>query len=101
MRSFWRLCNLDDDSKMREFDVPYFDGKCKTFVDGYRYVPSGETWTRSDGTEFHGEMIAPWKDYSALAMAQQAYEQAQAENDVEIAELMDELELLCNELIGE
>ncbi|MBS7403409.1 MAG: hypothetical protein KIG37_07725 [Oscillospiraceae bacterium] len=64
----------------REFDAEFFDGKCSAFVEGYRYVPVGETWTRADGAVFAGEMISPWKDYNILAAAQAAYEQAQSES---------------------
>lgn len=64
----------------REFDTEFFDGKCGAFVEGYRYVPPGETWTRADGVTFAGEMISPWKDYSILEAAQAAYEQAQSES---------------------
>lgn len=67
------------DSTLRGFDVPFFDGKCQAFVDGYRYVPANETWTREDGTVFTGEMIAPCKDYNLLASAQAQYEADQAE----------------------
>ena len=42
-------CHLSDDGTRRAFDVPFFDVKCAEFVEGYRYVPSGETWTRADG----------------------------------------------------
>ena len=43
-------------------------------------MPPGETWTRTDGAVFAGEMFAPWKDYSILEAAQAAYEQAQSES---------------------
>lgn len=39
-----------------------FNGKCQEFIEGYRFVPSGETWVRADGVKFVGEMISPWKD---------------------------------------
>ena len=39
-------------------------------------IPSGESWTREDGTVFHGEMIAPWKDYHQLYKEQREYEKA-------------------------
>lgn len=67
-------CHVSDDGNMREFDVPFFDGKCQTFIEGYRYVPTGETWEREDGEMFNGEMISPWKDYSELYLAQLEYE---------------------------
>ena len=47
-------CHLENDGTMREVETSFFDGKCKTFIEGYRYVPVGEKWTREDGTEFPG-----------------------------------------------
>ena len=48
-------------------------------IEGYRFVPAGQSWTRSDGRVFHGEMIAPWKPYGELAAAQAQYKTDQAE----------------------
>ena len=67
-------CHVTNDGTMREFDVSFFDGKCYTFIEGYRYIPSDETWEREDGEIFRGEMISPWKDYSKLYLAQLEYE---------------------------
>jgi hypothetical protein len=68
-------CHIDNpDGAFREFHDPFFDGKCQTFVEGYRYVPDGESWTRSDGVVFYGETIFPWKDYAELDAAQREYE---------------------------
>lgn len=75
-------CHISNDGTMREFDVPFFDGKCDTFVEGYRYVPAGETWTRTDGEVFKGEMIAPWKPYDKLYKAQLEYELEQATTEL-------------------
>ena len=72
-------CHIADDGTMREFDVPFFDGKCAAFIEGYRYVPSGESWTRADGEIFAGEMTAPWKLYEQLYKAQLEYELEQYE----------------------
>lgn len=69
-------CHAAEDIEYREFDVPFFDGKCREFIEGYRYVPAGETWEREDGTIFKGEMISPWKDYNILSAAQRAFEEA-------------------------
>ena len=55
-------------------ETDFFDGKCEAYIEGYRFVPFGESWTRSDGSIFRGEMIAPWKHYDELAYAQQEYE---------------------------
>ena len=62
------------DGTFREVETDFFNGKCQTFIEGYRFVPSGESWTRSDGEVFTGEMIAPWKDYAELDSAQREYE---------------------------
>ena len=70
-------CHTESAEGRREFEVPFFDGKCSAFINGYQYVPLNETWISADGTEFKGEMTAPWKDYNLLAMAQQAYDESQ------------------------
>ena len=64
---------------MSAVQTAFFDGKCDGFVEGYRFVPDGESWTRSDGTVFCGEMISPWKDYAELDSAQRQYARDQAE----------------------
>lgn len=71
----------------REFEVDFFDTKCAVFIEGYRYIPTNESWTRSDGTTFQGEMIAPYKDFAELDSAQRQYEVeklADAENALAI-----------------
>ena len=65
-----------DDRRAVETDA--FNGKCKQFIEGYRYVPAGESWTRSDGEVFTGEMITPWREYAILAELQALYEEEQA-----------------------
>lgn len=69
-------CHVTDDGTMTAVETDFFDGKCDAYVQGYRFVPAGESWTRSDGKVFSGEMIAPWQDYSLLDFAQRLYEQA-------------------------
>ena len=59
-------CHLTNDGTMKEADTDFFDGKCAAFIEGYRFIPEGEIWTRSDGVVFHGEMIAPAKDYNRI-----------------------------------
>lgn len=55
-------------------ETDFFDGRCPAFIEGYRFVPSGESWTREDGVVFAGEMVAPWKDWTELDAAQREYE---------------------------
>jgi len=59
---------------MTAAEAPFFDGKCPEFIEGYRFVPAGESWTRPDGVVFHGEMVAPWVPYPELDAAQREYE---------------------------
>lgn len=80
-------CHVADDGTMTAVETDFFDGKCDAFIEGYRFVPDGESWTRSDGEVFHGEMIAPWMDFSELDTAQREYEReklADAENALAI-----------------
>ena len=70
-------CHAADDGRMVAVETDFFDGKCDAFVEGYRFIPSGENWTRSDGVVFYGEMIAPWKPNSELDAAQREYERQQ------------------------
>lgn len=67
-------CFTEPTQGRREFETDFFAGKCLLYIEGYRYIPAGETWVRSDGTVFHGESIFPWKPWSELDAAQRAYE---------------------------
>lgn len=67
-------CHVTNDGTMTAVETDFFDGKCDTFIEGYRFIPAGKSWTRSDGVVFNGEMIAPWKNYSKLNNAQREYE---------------------------
>ena len=73
-------CHITNDGTMTAVETDFFDDKCDTFIEGYRFVPAGETWTRYDGTTFYGEMIAPWKDYNELDTIQREYEKEQLAN---------------------
>ena len=67
-------CHVANDGTMTAIETDFFNDKCDEFIEGYRFVPVGETWTRSDGMVFKGKMIAPYKSYQKLAAAQQEYE---------------------------
>lgn len=45
-------CHVSDDGTHRAFDVPFFNGKCTEFIEGYRYVPSGERWVKPNSEFF-------------------------------------------------
>lgn len=71
-------CHVSNpDNTYTAVETTAFDGKCDSYIEGYRFVPAGESWTRQDGVVFTGEMIAPWRDWQALDAAQRAYEREQ------------------------
>lgn len=70
-------CYTDNEAGRRKFEVAAFDGKCRQYIEGYRYIPESEQWTREDGVVFNGIMVSPAVPYSALIMAQEAYEEAE------------------------
>lgn len=81
-------CYVENDGTKIAVETTFFDAKCDAFVEGYIFVPKGETWTRSDGMVFHGEMITPWKPYAELDNAQREYEkQLLKEYEAELAEM--------------
>ena len=84
-------CHISDDGTMTAVETDVFDGKCKEYIEGFRFVPSGAVWVRSDGISFRGEMISPWKDYSKLEAIQRDYER----------NLIVQYESMINELYAE
>ena len=59
-------CHVTDDGTMTAVETEFFDGKCDTFIEGYRFNPTDEK-------------IEPWKDYDELEAAQKQYEADMAE----------------------
>ena len=80
-------CHTSDTGNLTAVETDIFSGKCRRYIEGYRFVPAGQTWTRSDGVVFEGEMIAPAEDSRILDAAQEAYEEAQKENADALAAL--------------
>ena len=71
-------CHLENDGSMTEIETDFFEGKCRKFIESYRFVPVGQTWTREDGENFTGEMVSPLRDYELLSEFQSIYEEEQA-----------------------
>ena len=88
-------CHSSDDGTLTAVETDFFDGKCPAYIEGYRYVPAGESWTRPDGVVFGGEMVAPWRDWKGLNEAQKIYEREQyAAMAAELADAKAALEML-------
>ena len=101
-------CYTSDDGTMAAVETDAFDGKCSAYIEGYRFVPAGATWTRPDGVVFSGEMVAPWKPWQELDAAQRAYEREQlaalaSENDAlvaDMAQMVEEIYQSDTEMMG-
>lgn len=74
-------CHASPGDGLREVETDFFDGKCAAFIEGYRFVPAGKSWTREDGTVFTGEMTAPVTDYAGLEEIQSAVDRERSELD--------------------
>ena len=71
------VVHLQDDGSMTPWNdtIGIFNGKCDTYITGFRVIPAKRTWVRQDGQSFVGEMITPWKPYHELEAVQRQYEQ--------------------------
>ena len=84
-------CHTSPGDGLTAVETYAFDGKCRQYIEGYRFVPAGETWTREDGEVFHGEMIAPWRDYAILSEFQEVAQEEQDTATEEIAAIVEEV----------
>ena len=56
---------IDDDFKcytaLKEgrtaLETDFFEGMCAAYIEGYRFVPAGKTWTAADGTVYSLEAL--------------------------------------------
>lgn len=79
-------CHTAPGEGLTAVETDAFDGKCRQYIDGYRFVPAGDRWILEDGTFYSGEMVAPWRDYSILSEFQAIYEEDLAKQaDMEAA----------------
>lgn len=67
-------CHATPADELTAVETDFFDGKAPGYIEGYRFVPAGKSWTREDGAVFSGEMAAPWKDWEELDKIQRVYE---------------------------
>lgn len=72
-------CHTAPGDGLTAVETGVFDGMCAVYIQGYRFVPAGQTWTRPDGVIFQGEMVCPWRPWRELDSAQRAYEQEHLE----------------------
>lgn len=84
-------CHTSPGDGLTAVETDAFEDKCGRYIQGYRFVPAGQSWPREDGQMFRGEMIAPWRDHAILAELQAVYEEEQAKAMEEIAALVEEV----------
>lgn len=60
------VCHLENADGRQTVETDIFDGKEKAYIEGYRFIPEGQSWTRADGAVFHGLMVSPAKDYNRI-----------------------------------
>lgn len=70
-------CHASQADGLTAVETDFFNGKCRQYIEGYRFVPAGQSWTREDGQVFAGEMITPWRPYEILEELQALYEEEQ------------------------
>lgn len=71
-------CRTSPGDGLTAVETDVFDGKCSRYIEGYRFVPAGQSWTRGDGEVFKGEMVSPCRDSAILDEMQALYEEEQA-----------------------
>lgn len=81
------ICHASDDGSMRPAETAFFDGKCPEFIEGYRWIPDGESWTNEDGVTFHGDCMMLVKDWALM-------QRFQAQHDADMAASADMMEAL-------
>lgn len=79
-------CHISYIPGSKEVEAPNeFNGKCQAYIEGFRYVPTGEVWVREDGTPFSG-MLSPCRDLSLIEEFQAQYEAQLAAAEAAYAE---------------
>lgn len=92
-------CHTSSGVGLTAVETNFFDGKSPEYIEGYRFVPAGESWTREDGTVFTGEMAAPWKPWAELDAVQREYEREQVQSlTAQNAELLDAMAAMVEDV---
>ncbi len=84
-------CHLKNDGTMATVETDAFNGMADAYIEGFRYVPGGQTWTRPDGVIFQGLMISAAENYNSLIKTQEQYEldEARRLNNLDIPQEME------------
>lgn len=74
-------CHVTDDGTMREVEDSCFAGKCPEYIEGFYYIPDGETAV-IEGEEYTGRMYSAFGDYAKMELAQAQYELEQVKAEL-------------------
>lgn len=89
-------CFAEPGEGMETVETSFFDGKAPGYIEGYRFIPAGHSWTGEDGTVYRGEAAFPVTDWEALDKIQRVYEreqhQALVEQNAEYETALSEIE---------
>lgn len=67
-------CFAEPGEGMEAVQTDFFDGKAPGYIEGYRFIPAGHSWTGEDGMVYRGEAAFPVTDWEALDKIQREYE---------------------------
>ena len=67
-------CFAEPGEGMEAVQTDFFDGKAPGYIEGYRFIPAGHSWTGEDGTVYRGEAAFPVTDWEELDKIQRVYE---------------------------
>lgn len=67
-------CFAEPEEGLEAVETGFFDGKAPGYIEGYRFIPAGHSWTGEDGTVYRGEAAFPVTDWEALDKIQREYE---------------------------
>ena len=84
-------CYITSGEDRRPVETDAFDGNCKKYIEGCRFIPAGEAWVREDGESFSGKIVAPWRDYAILSEFQEVAQEEQDKATAEIAAIVEEV----------
>lgn len=70
-------CFAEPGEGLEAVQTDFFDGKAPGYIEGYRFIPAGHSWTGEDGTVYLGEAAFPVTDWEALDKIQREYERKQ------------------------
>ena len=108
-------CHAAPGEGLREVETGFFEGMPDAYIEGYRFVPYGETWVRKtptydmnheivgeSETEFTGEMVSPWKPWAELDDILREHERQQArELTAQNTELLDAMAAMVDDVYNQ